>query len=368
MPKIKETTLEIDLKALRHNFEYLKSRMSPKTKFLGVVKAFAYGSDSVLVAKKLETLGADYLAVAYAQEGIVLREAGIRLPILVLHALPVSFNEIIDRCLEPNIYSFHTLKEFIKTASEKGQKEYPIHLKFNTGLNRLGFNTSDVETVAALLSETTSVKVKSVFSHMAASEDPSEKPFTLKQIDRYKTIVGQMERLLGYAFIKHMCNTSGILNYPEAHFDMVRSGIGLYGFGNSEKENKNFKPIGRLKSIISQIHYLDVGESLGYNMAFVAKEPIKTATIPIGHADGIGRQYGKGKGFVVINHKPAPILGNVCMDMIMVNITNIDCSEGDEVVVFDAHYTAEEFASTAQTISYEIITAISQRVKRVVLE
>lgn len=368
MPKIKETTLEIDLKALRHNFEYLKSRMSPKTKFLGVVKAFAYGSDSVLVAKKLETLGADYLAVAYAQEGIVLREAGIRLPILVLHALPVSFNEIIDRCLEPNIYSFHTLKEFIKTASEKGQKEYPIHLKFNTGLNRLGFNTSDVETVAALLSETTSVKVKSVFSHMAASEDPIEKPFTLKQIDRYKTIVGQMERLLGYAFIKHMCNTSGILNYPEAHFDMVRSGIGLYGFGNSEKENKNFKPIGRLKSIISQIHYLDVGESLGYNMAFVAKEPIKTATIPIGHADGIGRQYGKGKGFVVINHKPAPILGNVCMDMIMVNITNIDCSEGDEVVVFDAHYTAEEFASTAQTISYEIITAISQRVKRVVLE
>ena len=368
MPKIKETTLEIDLKALRHNFEYLKSRMSPKTKFLGVVKAFAYGSDSVLVAKKLETLGADYLAVAYAQEGIVLREAGIRLPILVLHALPVSFNEIIDRCLEPNIYSFHTLKEFIKTASEKGQKEYPIHLKFNTGLNRLGFNTSDVETVAALLSETTSVKVKSVFSHMAASEDPIEKPFTLKQIDRYKTIVGQMERLLGYAFIKHMCNTSGILNYPEAHFDMVRSGIGLYGFGNSEKENKNFKPIGRLKSIISQIHYLDVGESLGYNMAFVAKEPIKTATIPIGHADGIGRQYGKGKGFVVINHKPAPILGNVCMDMIMVNINNIDCSEGDEVVVFDAHYTAEEFALTAQTISYEIITAISQRVKRVVLE
>ena len=368
MPKIKETTLEIDLKALRHNFEYLKSRMSPKTKFLGVVKAFAYGSDSVLVAKKLETLGADYLAVAYAQEGIVLREAGIRLPILVLHALPVSFNEIIDRCLEPNIYSFHTLKEFIKTASEKGQKEYPIHLKFNTGLNRLGFNTSDVETVAALLSETTSVKVKSVFSHMAASEDPIEKPFTLKQIDRYKTIVGQMEDLLGYAFIKHMCNTSGILNYPEAHFDMVRSGIGLYGFGNSEKENKNFKPIGRLKSIISQIHHLDVGESLGYNMAFVTKEPIKTATIPIGHADGIGRQYGKGKGFVVINHKPAPILGNVCMDMIMVNITNIDCSEGDEVVVFDAHYTAEEFALTAQTISYEIITAISQRVKRVVLE
>jgi len=368
MPKVKETTLEIDLKALQHNYNYLKSRLSPSTKFLGVVKAFAYGSDSIVIAKKLESLGADYLAVAYTSEGVVLRDASIKTPILVLHPLAASFKTIIERCLEPNIYSFNTLNDFIKVAEEENQTDYPIHLKFNTGLNRLGFDLENIDNIIEILSKTKVVKVKSVFSHMAASEDLNEKSFTLKQIEAYKNIVAKLENQLGYAFTKHMCNTSGILNYPEAHFDMVRSGIGLYGFGNSEKENKHFIPIGRLKSIISQIHELKAGESLGYNMAFVADKPMKTATIPVGHADGIGRQYGKGKGFVIINNQPAPIMGNVCMDMIMVNITDIDCKEGDEVIVFDASHTAESFATTANTISYEIITAISQRVKRVVIE
>ena len=368
MPKVKETTLEIDLKALQHNYDYLKSRLSSSTKFLGVVKAFAYGSDSVVIAKKLESLGADYLAVAYTSEGIVLRDADVKTPILVLHPLAASFKTIIERCLEPNIYSFNTLNDFIKVAEEENQIDYPIHIKFNTGLNRLGFNFKNTDGVIEILSKTNAVKVKSVFSHMAASEDLNQKIFTQKQIEVYKSIVSQMENQLGYDFIKHMCNTSGILNYPEAHFDMVRSGIGLYGFGNSAKQNKHFTPIGRLKSIISQIHELKAGESLGYNMAFVAKKPMKTATIPIGHADGIGRQYGKGKGFVIINNQPAHIIGNVCMDMIMVNVTNIGCKEGDEVVVFDANNTAESLAATANTISYEIITAISQRIKRIVIE
>lgn len=368
MAKIKETTLEIDLRALQDNFEYLKSKIHPSTKFLGVVKAFAYGSDSVLVAKKLEALGVDYLAVAYMSEGVILRDAGVKVPVLVLHPLAASFETIIKRCLEPNIYSFNTLKDFIKVAEKENQTDYPIHLKFNTGLNRLGFDPEDTAEIFQILSKTVAVKVKSVFSHLAASEDLNEKAFTQKQIQDYKNIVANLESRLHYSFIKHLCNTSGILNYPEAHFDMVRSGIGLYGFGNSEKENKHLKPIARLKSLISQIHNLSQGESLGYNRAFVADKPMKTATIPVGHADGIGRQYGKGKGYVIIKGKPAHIIGNVCMDMIMVDVTNIGCSEGDEVIIFDTNDTAERFAATAETISYEIITAISQRVKRVVIE
>jgi alanine racemase len=199
---------------------------------------------------------------------------------------------------------------------------------------------------------------------LAASEDLNEKEFTLNQIEKFKSIAENITKVMGYKPLLHICNTSGILNYPEAHFDMVRSGIGLYGFGNSEKENKNFKPIGTLKTIISQIHEIEKGESVGYNRAFKTEAFLRTATLPIGHADGIGRQYGKGKGFVIINNKRAHILGNVCMDMIMVDVTNIDCEEGDEVLVFGPNSTAENLAETANTISYELITAISQRVKR----
>lgn len=368
MAKVKETTLEIDLRALENNFLHLKSKINPSTKFLGVVKAFAYGSDSVIVAKKLESLGIDYLAVAYTSEGVLLRDAGVKKPILVLHPLAVSFETIIERCLEPNIYSFNTLKDFIKVVKKESQTDYPIHLKFNTGLNRLGFDPKDTFQICEILSKTNAVKVKSVFSHLAASEDLNEKAFTQKQIHDYTNIVTNLEGGLHYSFIKHLCNTSGILNYPEAHFDMVRSGIGLYGFGNSEKENKALKPIASLKSIISQIHNLNQGESLGYNRAFLADKAMKTATIPIGHADGIGRQYGNGKGCVIINDMRAHIIGNVCMDMIMVDVTDIECLEGDEVIIFDKNHTAESFASTANTISYEIITAISQRVNRVIIE
>lgn len=203
---------------------------------------------------------------------------------------------------------------------------------------------------------------------MAASEDLNEKEFTKTQIASFMRISERFIILFGYKPMLHMCNTSGILNYPEAHLDMVRSGIGLYGFGNSDKESKNFKPIATLKSVISQIHNIEKGETVGYNRAYKSNKQLKTATIPIGHADGIGRQYGNGKGFVTINGKQAPIIGNVCMDMIMVNVTDVDCAEGDEVIVFGAHPSAVEFAKTANTISYEIITAISQRIKRVIIK
>lgn len=365
MPKAQETILEIDLKALKHNYNHLKSKLKSSTKFLAVVKAFAYGNEAAEIANYLQNLGVDYFAVAYLNEGIALRNAGITQPILVLHPQSVNFKKLIEYCLEPSIYSEKMLKDFIRVASAEKQTNYPIHIKFNTGLNRLGFGHSYVKLISNLVSETKTINVKSIFSHLAASEDLDEKSFTLNQIETFKYIALNFEKEIGYKPMLHICNTSGILNFPEAHFDMVRSGIGLYGFGNSEKENKNLIPIGSLKTIISQIHHIEKGESVGYNRAFTSETLQKTATLPIGHADGIRRQYGNGNGFVIINGKKAPIVGNVCMDMIMVDITNIDCEEGDEVIIFDANATAENLAIAANTISYELITGISQRVKRV---
>lgn len=368
MSRAQETILEIDLKSLRHNFEYLKSKISEKTNFLAVVKAFAYGNDANEIALYLQELGVDYFAVAYTHEGVALRDAGIIKPILVLHPLPVSFKILIERCLEPSIYNHKVLDEFIELATSENQTNYPIHLKFNTGLNRLGFLETDIHDIHSKLKYASAIRVKSIFSHMAASEDLNETEFTLNQISSFKKIMSNFDTTFGYEPMHHMCNTSGILNYPEAHFDMVRSGIGLYGFGNSADENKNFKPIASLKSVISQIHHIKEGESVGYNRAFKGTSEQKTATIPIGHADGISRIYGNGKGFVIINGKKAPLVGNVCMDMIMVNVSVIDCQEGDEVIIFDADHTADELASGANTISYELITAISQRVKRIILK
>ncbi|MEP1488031.1 MAG: alanine racemase [Algibacter sp.] len=367
MSKAQETILEIDLKALKHNYNHLKSKLKNKSKFLAVVKAFAYGNEASEIANYLQNLGADYFAVAYLNEGIALRNAGITKPILVLHPQTVNFRKLIAYHLEPSIYSARILKEFIRVASAEKQTNYPIHVKFNTGLNRLGFSHNDIGFITRLVNETKAITVTSIFSHLAASEDLDEKVFTLNQIETFKTIAENFQKEMGYKPMLHICNTSGILNYPEAHLDMVRSGIGLYGFGNSETENKSLIPIGSLKTVISQIHDIEKGESVGYNRAFKSEAIQKTATLPIGHADGISRQYGNGNGFVIINSKKAPIIGNVCMDMIMVDVTNMDCNEGDEVIIFDSNTTAEDLAMTANTISYELITGISQRVKRRVI-
>ncbi|WP_299223372.1 alanine racemase [uncultured Psychroserpens sp.] len=369
MLKAKETVLEIDLKALKHNFEYLKSKLQKDTKILAVVKAFAYGSDANIVADFLQNLNVDYFAVAYVNEGVALREAGIKTPILVLHPQAVNFKTLIERCLEPSLYSSKIFNDFIAIATEEGQTNYPVHIKFNTGLNRLGFRENDIDFITSKLRDTSAIKVKSLFSHLAASEDLNEAEFTKNQIDNFKKTAATFTKSIAYKPMLHMTNTSGIINFPEAHFDMVRAGIGLYGYANSHEENKKLKPVATLKSIISQIHKIKKGETVGYNRAYISRGLEKTATIPIGHADGISRQYGNEKGFVVINNQKAPIIGNVCMDMIMVNITNIDCKEGDEVVVFGNHpNSASDFSKSVQTISYEIITSISQRIKRVIIK
>lgn len=366
MPKATETILEIDLNALESNFRYLASKISSETKILAVVKAYGYGSDSIAIAKELELLNVDYLAVAYTKEGTALRDSAIETPIIVLHPLPMGFDEMIDRCLEPSIYSKKILDVFISLAETKKQNAYPIHLKFNTGLNRLGFNRADIPYIIDKLSNTKSVRAKSIFSHLAASEDLNEKDFTKRQIGEFRIISEEMISKLGYRPLLHCTNTSGIVNFPEAHFDMVRTGIGLYGYANSDEENKHLKPVGTLKTVISQIHIVEKGESIGYNRGFFADRTIRSATLPIGHADGIPRSYGKGKGWVTINGQKAPILGNVCMDMIMVDVTDIDCEEGEEAIVFGPNATADKLAAASNTISYELITAVSQRVKRLI--
>jgi len=364
MAKAQETILEIDLGALEHNFNHLKSKLQENTKFLAVVKAFAYGSDANQIAQRLQNLNVDYFAVAFTSEGVALREAGLTKPILVLHPQPVTFKTVIDRCLEPSLYNAKVLKEFLEVAKTQKQENYPVHIKFNTGLNRLGFWENDVDYIVSKLTESNALYVKSIFSHLAASEDLNEQTFTKAQISNFKSIAESFTKQIGYKPLLHICNTSGVLNYPEAHLDMVRCGIGLYGFGNSEKENKNLIPIASLKSIISQIHKIEKGETVGYNRAYKSTDFKKIATIPIGHADGLGRQYGNGKGFVYVNDKKASIVGNVCMDMIMIDVTSIECKEGDEVIVFDKNHTAEDLASTSYTISYELITSISRRIKR----
>ncbi len=364
MDAIQETVLEIDLQKLKHNFEFIKSNINPKTKVLAVVKAFAYGSDAEKVSLSLQELKVDYFAVAYTQEGVLLRKAGITKPIIVLHPQPINFKTIIDNCLSPSIYSFRLLKQFIQATKTLKTKHYPIHLKFNTGLNRLGFVLENIPQILTKIAVNDSIKITSVFSHLAVSDDENEKAFTQKQIQLFTQIKSEFKKF-DSAIFYHLANTSGILNYPKAHFDMVRTGIGLYGFGNTDKYDKQLQPIASLKSVISQIHTLQKGESLGYNRAFIADQITKTATIPIGHADGISRQYGNGNGFVIINDKKAFIIGNVCMDMIMVNITNIDCNEGNEVIIYDNKNTAIPFSNAVGSISYEIITATSQRIKRV---
>ena len=358
------SVLEIDLDAVLHNLHYFESKLQRHTKVLAVVKSFSYGLDAVAIAQFLEKNKVDYLAVAYASEGVTLRKAKVQLPILVLHPQVPNFQILIDYQLEPNLYSFYTLDAFINIAKKNQLKGYPIHLKFNTGLNRLGFKEQDLPQVLKALKGSAFLKIQSVFSHLAASEDANEKEFTKKQIDQFSNLTAHLLKQLDYRPILHLSNTSGVLNYAEGHFDMVRLGIGLYGFGNTPKETSKLKNVGSLKSIISQIHVLEKGASLGYNRAFVASKTTRTATIPVGHADGISRSLGNEVGSVQIHHQKCPILGNVCMDMLLVDVTEISCEEGDLVVLFDSQETVEEWAEKSNTISYEILTGISQRIPR----
>lgn len=361
------SVLELDMNALAHNISYFKNKLQPSTKLLAVVKAYAYGHDATQISLVLEKNKVDYLAVAYTHEGISLRKSGIKTPILVLHAQIQNYTLLREHNLEPNLYSHATLNAFIEFADKNKLNNYPVHIKFNTGLNRLGFTPNEVPKLIKTFQENKNLKLQSVFSHLAASEDLNEKEFTLMQIEKFKDIKQNISDAFSHTIDFHLSNTSGIINFPEAEHDMVRLGIGMYGFGNTPKETTKLKNVGSLKTIISQIHIISPGESLGYNRAFIAKKETKTATLPIGHADGISRELGNGKGSVLINDTICPIIGNVCMDMIMVDITGVSCTERDQVIIFNNQTMVNELAKNSNTISYEIITGISQRISRKII-
>lgn len=361
------TVLEIKLSSIEHNLNFFRSKLQNSTKILAVVKASGYGSDGVRVAQYLEQKGVDYFAVAYTDEGIALRESGITTPILVLHPQLQNLELIIQHDLEPNLYSKKIFLSFLKEAHRQEIHNYPIHLKFNTGLNRLGFKASDLDFLFSNLKDQTSIFVKSVFSHLVASEDENEKQFTLEQIKKFESIAASFELLFGFKPMMHMTNTSGILNYPEAHFDMVRVGLGLYGFTNDIHINSELQNVLTLKSVISQIHDIGENESVGYNRGFISSNKMRTATIPLGHADGFFRSLGQGKIFVGIKGQKAPIIGNVCMDMIMIDVSDINCEEGDQVILFDNQEQILKMASQANTISYEILTSFGNRIKRIAI-
>jgi alanine racemase len=356
--------LQIKASALDNNLTYFQRQLKPKCKTLVVVKAFGYGSSALLVAEHLEPK-VDYFAVAYAEEGIALRKSGITTPILVLHPQADNLDLIIQHNLEPNLYSKKILHDFL----QKEVKNYPIHLKINTGLNRLGFDSQELTDVCSELKKNKAkVFVQSIYSHLAASEDLREKEFTLEQISHFKDIAHFIENQLGYSAIKHMTNTSGILNYPEAHLDMVRLGIGLYGFTADEDARLELKKAWKLTSKISQIRSIPKGSSVGYNRTQFSKKDLRIATIPIGHADGFFRKLGGGKGWVTIHGQKAYLFGTVCMDIILVDVTDIECREGDTVEVYESRTTLNQFAAICETINYEILTAIGQRIPRKLID
>lgn len=363
--KTHETILEINLNAISHNLNYFKSKLQPKTKLMVMVKAFGYGSGSYEIAKLLAHHKVDYLGVAFADEGIELRKAGIELPILVMNPEMTSFQSIIQYRLEPEIYSFRGLKAFLKLAEAKKLERYPIHIKLNTGMNRLGFDTGNLSELVSLLKGTKCVSVNSILSHLASSDVPEHKDFTLQQIAEFDKNSTFLMHELQIKPIRHICNTSGISNYPQAQFDMVRLGIGLYGVSNEAHEQHNLENVGTLKSVISQIRYIEAGESVGYVRRFIATQTTKVATIPIGYADGISRLWGNGVGYALVNGKEAPIIGSICMDMLMLDVTGIPCFEGGDVIIFGSYPSVSTIATATNTIPYEILTSISARVKRV---
>lgn len=360
-----ETVLEINLNALTHNLNYYRSKLQPGTKLMVMVKAFGYGNGGVELAKLLEYYKVDYLGVAFADEGIVLRQNGVQLPVMVLNPETTSFGEIIDYQLEPEIYSFQGLKTFQKIVREKKKASYPIHLKLDTGMHRLGFESHDLNELIAQLQEYKQLEVKSILSHLAASESVEHEDFTRHQIALFEQNSSQITEALQIHPIRHLLNSSGISRFPEAQFDMVRLGIGLYGISNDPKEQLDLQQVGTMISVISQIRTIPKGDSVGYGRRFRAERTSRIATIPVGYADGIRRAWGNGVGYVTINGQKAPIVGSICMDMLMVDVSDVVCFEGQRVVIFGEAPKVIEMASELKTIPYEILTGISQRVKRI---
>ena len=367
--KSHQTIMEVSLDNLISNLNYYRSRIRPDTKLMAMVKAASYGAGKVEIAGALQFNRVDYLTVAYSDEGVDLRRNGITLPIMVMNPEEESFDDIIRYRLEPDIYSFRILQAFSETAAifRTDGERVPVHIELDTGMHRLGFTGSDVEELARRFAQPDCpLKVQSIFSHLACSEDPADDDFTRLQISRFTEWSGALKKALGDPTVMcHILNSSGITRFPEAQMDMVRLGIGLYGLAPDPEVQRHLKPVSRLVTRISQLKEIPQGDSVGYNRRWVAARDSRIAIISIGYADGLNRHLGDGNGKVMVNGRRVPIIGSICMDMCFLDVTDVPCREGDEVVIFGDAGLLQEISAAAGTIPYEILTSVSPRVKRV---
>ena len=363
-----DTVLEINLNAILHNINVHKSLLKPETKMCAMVKAYSYGLGGYEIAEFLQHHHIDYLGVAYADEGVDLRKNGITTPILVMNPEQGSYDVIIDYNLEPEIYSLRVLELFANQLQLKGiQQKYPIHIKVETGMHRLGFKEHEIDELVENLKKY-NVKVASIFSHLSSADVPEEDYYTMEQIHTFQRVSSKISEALGYQPIRHILNTAGITYYSDYQFEMVRIGIGMVGISANPEVKKQLQSAVTFKTVISQISEVKQGDSIGYNRKYKAEKDTRIATIPVGYADGIPRLIGNKKGFVGIQNQKVSIVGNICMDMLMVDLQNIKAKEGDEVIIFNGNPTLEEFSGYCQTIPYEVLTSISRRVKRIYIK
>ena len=360
------TVLEVNLNAMTHNVNYFRRFLPMNHRLVAMVKAHSYGTGDAEVAQLMRHLGVDYLAVAFADEGITLRERGVTMPVVVLNADEASFDKMIAYSLEPEIYSFHSLGDFIRCAERYGVRNYPIHVKLDTGMHRWGFIEDEIDRVAEILRTTAAVRAATVFSHLSCADDPVQDDFTRGQIARFDRMSRRLSDALPYTPIRHTANSAAIERFPEAHFDMCRLGLGLYGYGY--RHNDELQPVATMKTRIVQIRGRRAGDAIGYGRSQRLERDSLIATIPIGYADGLDRHLGGGRWSMLVAGRPAPTVGRICMDSCMIDVTGIDgVREGDEAVVFSAAAgnTLEDMADVLGTISYEIMTSVAMRVKRI---
>jgi alanine racemase len=360
---VHQTVLEVDLNALAHNVHYFRSKLKPETKLMSMVKAYAYGSGDIEVARSLQHLGCDYLAVAVADEGATLRNEGIHIPIVVMNPEPSALNKIIEYQLEPEIYNFHILEAFRKEAERQGVSNYPVHIKIDSGMHRLGFEPAEVDPLITDLTAQQTLMVRSVFSHLAGADESQFDSFTEQQVTCFLGCYAKFEQAFSYKIMKHILNSAGIERFADYQFDMVRLGIGHYGV--SAVENTRLEEVCTLKTTILQIRKVQAGETVGYGRKGKITHDSIIGVIPIGYADGYNRKLSNGVGRVLINGHYAPVIGNICMDLTMIDLTGIPANEGDSVILFGKGLSVTEIARILQTIPYEVLTNISRRVKRV---
>lgn len=366
--KAHETVLEVNLNALIHNLDYFRRKINPETKIMAMVKAFSYGSGSFEIANILQYHRIDYLAVAYADEGVELRKAGIQVPIMVMNPDEQSFDAIINHNLEPEIYNFRSLNlllDAIQANIIPTNKPVKIHIKLDTGMHRLGFMPNEIDQLIEMLLTNKYIFVQSVFSHLSSSEKSDDDEFTSFQIQQFDQMAEKIKAGSEHYIMKHILNSAGISRFPSAHFDMVRLGISLYGISSIPSDISQLNNVSTLKSSISQIKTIPAGESIGYNRSWMTNKETTIAIIPVGYADGLNRKLSNGKGHLYINGKSVPLIGNICMDMCMVDVSEIEAKEGDDVIIFGKDHPLTEHAQALDTIAYEVLTGISRRVKRV---